>query len=124
MIRIKPSPMLNSFIIIEKYPLKTLDIFLQHLFDLCFSSWERHIKLYFFFIVHSFSSFWILVVKLNEIIHEFDISLGIFVYQILLYLDFVLYFLVLVAIRDRADINFTITNIRNIIITDFFRVKI
>jgi hypothetical protein len=108
--------MLGSFVIIVKDPLKAFYVLLQHLFLLSLSLRSTHIKLDFFVIIHSFCSYRISLVQFDKVIHKFKISLSILINNLLLYLDLVIYLLILFTVWNRINIDFTFIHLTHSII--------
>lgn len=88
-VRIVPSPVLSSFVIIIKNPLETFHISLKHHFLLMLSLRNIDIKLKFLIIIKSLCSTWIILIGSDKFIHKLDVSFSIFVNYLLLYFDFI-----------------------------------
>ena len=72
MVRVVPTPVLRSFVIVKQYPLGTLKILLEHLLLGCNAFRSEGIEIYFGLIVELFRCFAVLSVDFDEVAHKMN----------------------------------------------------
>ena len=74
MVRVVPTPVLRSFVIVKQYPLGTLKILLEHLLLGCNAFRSEGIEIYFGLIVELFRCFAVLSVDFDEVAHKLKVT--------------------------------------------------